>query len=200
MWSTWSRTGLDSGPNRSSGLASGRCCDVELRQDEVNKHGFHSRTPLISLVNRIKRDCTVLGDHSEESALPTLREPLLSIAVVGVQAKELSNLLNAQEEIDTVACSKRAGRRECGARFDGDWRGQYGTVGLEPTAAGGARVVKQGSHRVWQVRPMRTGALWSTGRGQDLIVEPNRSSGLASGAMIVTVELRQDEVTNMGLA
>lgn len=40
---------------------------------------------LISLVNRIQRACTALGDYGEESALPTLWDSLPSIAVVGGQ-------------------------------------------------------------------------------------------------------------------
>jgi hypothetical protein len=40
---------------------------------------------LISLVNKIQRACTALGDHGEESALPTLWDALPAIAVVGGQ-------------------------------------------------------------------------------------------------------------------
>lgn len=40
---------------------------------------------LISLVNNIQRACTALGDHGEESALPTLWDSLPAIAVVGGQ-------------------------------------------------------------------------------------------------------------------
>lgn len=40
---------------------------------------------LITLVNKIQRACTALGDHGEESALPTLWDSLPSIAVVGGQ-------------------------------------------------------------------------------------------------------------------
>lgn len=41
---------------------------------------------LISLVNKIQRACTALGDHGEEaSALPTLWDSLPAIAVVGGQ-------------------------------------------------------------------------------------------------------------------
>lgn len=40
---------------------------------------------LISLVNRLQRACTALGDHGEETALPTLWDALPSIAVVGGQ-------------------------------------------------------------------------------------------------------------------
>ena len=40
---------------------------------------------LISLVNKIQRACTALGDHGEASALPTLWGSLPAIAVVGGQ-------------------------------------------------------------------------------------------------------------------
>lgn len=40
---------------------------------------------LISLVNKIQRACTALGDHGENSALPTLWDALPAIAVVGGQ-------------------------------------------------------------------------------------------------------------------
>jgi hypothetical protein len=40
---------------------------------------------LITLVNKIQRACTALGDHGEASALPTLWDSLPSIAVVGGQ-------------------------------------------------------------------------------------------------------------------
>lgn len=40
---------------------------------------------LISLVNRLQRACTALGDHGEESSLPTLWDALPTIAVVGGQ-------------------------------------------------------------------------------------------------------------------
>lgn len=40
---------------------------------------------LISLVNKLQRACTVLGDHGEESTLPTLWDSLPAIAVVGGQ-------------------------------------------------------------------------------------------------------------------
>lgn len=43
---------------------------------------------LIALVNRLQRACTALGDHGEESALPTLWDALPSIAVVGGQVWE----------------------------------------------------------------------------------------------------------------
>jgi len=40
---------------------------------------------LISLVNKLQRACAALGDHGEESALPTLWDSLPAIAVVGGQ-------------------------------------------------------------------------------------------------------------------
>lgn len=40
---------------------------------------------LISLVNKIQRACTALGDYGEATALPTLWDSLPSIAVVGGQ-------------------------------------------------------------------------------------------------------------------
>ena len=40
---------------------------------------------LISLVNKIQRACTALGDHGEGSSLPTLWDSLPAIAVVGGQ-------------------------------------------------------------------------------------------------------------------
>jgi hypothetical protein len=42
---------------------------------------------LISLVNKIQRACTALGDHGEATALPTLWDSLPSIAVVGGQVR-----------------------------------------------------------------------------------------------------------------
>lgn len=47
---------------------------------------------LISLVNRLQRACTALGDHGEESALPTLWDSLPSIAVVGGQVWQATHL------------------------------------------------------------------------------------------------------------
>jgi hypothetical protein len=43
---------------------------------------------LISLVNKLQRACTALGDHGEDSALPTLWDSLPSIAVVGGQVPD----------------------------------------------------------------------------------------------------------------
>lgn len=48
---------------------------------------------LISLVNRLQRACTALGDYGEESALPTLWDALPSIAVVGGQVYSSFQLL-----------------------------------------------------------------------------------------------------------
>jgi hypothetical protein len=47
---------------------------------------------LISLVNKIQRACTALGDHGEATALPTLWDSLPSIAVVGGQVRLLISL------------------------------------------------------------------------------------------------------------
>ncbi|KAK4803925.1 hypothetical protein SAY86_003742 [Trapa natans] len=49
---------------------------------------------LISLVNKIQRACTALGDHGEDSALPTLWDSLPAIAVVGGQELLLAVLLS----------------------------------------------------------------------------------------------------------
>ncbi|GMP61145.1 hypothetical protein CsSME_00023728 [Camellia sinensis var. sinensis] len=50
---------------------------------------------LISLVNKLQRACTALGDHGEESALPTLWDSLPSIAVVGGQSSGKSSVLES---------------------------------------------------------------------------------------------------------
>ncbi|GMY15270.1 dynamin-related protein 5A isoform X4 [Fagus crenata] len=50
---------------------------------------------LISLVNKIQRACTALGDHGEESALPTLWDALPAIAVVGGQSSGKSSVLES---------------------------------------------------------------------------------------------------------
>ncbi|KAK1364230.1 Phragmoplastin [Heracleum sosnowskyi] len=50
---------------------------------------------LISLVNRLQRACTALGDYGEESALPTLWDALPSIAVVGGQSSGKSSVLES---------------------------------------------------------------------------------------------------------
>ncbi|RLM97701.1 dynamin-related protein 5A [Panicum miliaceum] len=50
---------------------------------------------LISLVNKLQQACTALGDHGEESALPTLWDSLPSIAVVGGQSSGKSSVLES---------------------------------------------------------------------------------------------------------
>lgn len=50
---------------------------------------------LISLVNKIQRACTALGDHGEGTALPTLWDSLPSIAVVGGQSSGKSSVLES---------------------------------------------------------------------------------------------------------
>ncbi|XP_027339994.1 dynamin-related protein 5A isoform X5 [Abrus precatorius] len=50
---------------------------------------------LISLVNKIQRACTALGDHGENSALPTLWDSLPAIAVVGGQSSGKSSVLES---------------------------------------------------------------------------------------------------------
>ncbi|KAK8345587.1 hypothetical protein V6Z11_A07G159500 [Gossypium hirsutum] len=50
---------------------------------------------LITLVNNIQRACTALGDHGEESALPTLWDSLPAIAVVGGQSSGKSSVLES---------------------------------------------------------------------------------------------------------
>lgn len=54
---------------------------------------FDTMENLIQLVNKIQRACTALGDHGEESALPTLWDALPSIAVVGGQVSLSLSLL-----------------------------------------------------------------------------------------------------------
>ncbi|GAA0139740.1 membrane traffic protein [Lithospermum erythrorhizon] len=50
---------------------------------------------LIQLVNRLQQACTALGDHGEESSLPTLWDALPSIAVVGGQSSGKSSVLES---------------------------------------------------------------------------------------------------------
>ncbi|KAI4364959.1 hypothetical protein MLD38_020991 [Melastoma candidum] len=50
---------------------------------------------LISLVNKIQRACTALGDHGENTALPTLWDSLPAIAVVGGQSSGKSSVLES---------------------------------------------------------------------------------------------------------
>ncbi|KAL7609093.1 dynamin-related protein 5A isoform X1 [Lactuca sativa] len=50
---------------------------------------------LISLVNKLQRACTALGDHGEASSLPTLWDSLPSIAVVGGQSSGKSSVLES---------------------------------------------------------------------------------------------------------
>ncbi|KAM0059876.1 putative dynamin stalk domain, dynamin, GTPase region, GTPase effector domain, Dynamin superfamily [Helianthus debilis subsp. tardiflorus] len=50
---------------------------------------------LISLVNKIQRACTALGDHGEATSLPTLWDSLPSIAVVGGQSSGKSSVLES---------------------------------------------------------------------------------------------------------
>ncbi|QHO11116.1 Dynamin-related protein 5A [Arachis hypogaea] len=50
---------------------------------------------LISLVNKIQRACTALGDYGEATALPTLWDSLPAIAVVGGQSSGKSSVLES---------------------------------------------------------------------------------------------------------
>ncbi|XP_071679888.1 phragmoplastin DRP1A-like [Lolium perenne] len=50
---------------------------------------------LISLVKKLQRACTALGDHGDESTLPTLWDSLPSIAVVEGQSSGKSSVLES---------------------------------------------------------------------------------------------------------
>ncbi|CAI9112459.1 OLC1v1012911C1 [Oldenlandia corymbosa var. corymbosa] len=50
---------------------------------------------LRALVNRLQKACTTLGDHGENSTLPTLWDALPSIAVVGGQSSGKSSVLDS---------------------------------------------------------------------------------------------------------
>lgn len=65
---------------------------------------------LISLVNKIQRACTALGDHGDESALPTLWDSLPAIAVVGGQVSSFSLLLLWICFFDLFGCSETEGK------------------------------------------------------------------------------------------
>ncbi|KAI3990598.1 hypothetical protein MKX01_022898 [Papaver californicum] len=49
----------------------------------------------ISLINKLQRACTALGDHGEESSLPTLWDSLPASAVVGGQSSGKSSVLES---------------------------------------------------------------------------------------------------------
>lgn len=55
---------------------------------------------LISLVNKLQRACTTLGDHGEAASLPTLWDSLPSIAVVGGQVCRLSSFFIFVDNIE----------------------------------------------------------------------------------------------------
>jgi hypothetical protein len=59
---------------------------------------------LISLINKLQRACTALGDHGEESALPTLWDSLPAIAVVGGQVPVFFLALTFWVGADRIRC------------------------------------------------------------------------------------------------
>ncbi|KAA3460078.1 dynamin-related protein 12A [Gossypium australe] len=67
---------------------------------------------LISLVNKIQRACTALGDHGEASALPTLWDSLPAIAVVGGQSSGKSSVLESIVGKDFLPRGSAAVRKE----------------------------------------------------------------------------------------
>ncbi|XP_043812434.1 dynamin-related protein 5A isoform X2 [Manihot esculenta] len=73
---------------------------------------------LISLVNKIQRACTALGDHGEESALPTLWDSLPAIAVVGGQSSGKSSVLESVVGKDFLPRGAAAVRKEISDETD----------------------------------------------------------------------------------
>ncbi|KAL2336209.1 hypothetical protein Fmac_010655 [Flemingia macrophylla] len=73
---------------------------------------------LIQLVNKIQRACTALGDHGEESALPTLWDALPSIAVVGGQSSGKSSVLESIVGKDFLPRGSAAVRQEIADETD----------------------------------------------------------------------------------
>ncbi|XP_028096273.1 dynamin-related protein 1A-like isoform X2 [Camellia sinensis] len=73
---------------------------------------------LISLVNKLQRACTALGDHGEESALPTLWDALPSIAVVGGQSSGKSSVLESVVGKDFLPRGSAAVRKEIADETD----------------------------------------------------------------------------------
>ncbi|URE10711.1 dynamin-related protein [Musa troglodytarum] len=66
---------------------------------------------LISLVNKLQRACTALGDHGEESALPTLWDSLPTIAVVGGQDPGLFAFWSFQSDANFILQKELCGCR-----------------------------------------------------------------------------------------
>ncbi|XVF80237.1 hypothetical protein PTKIN_Ptkin15bG0054800 [Pterospermum kingtungense] len=73
---------------------------------------------LITLVNKIQRACTALGDHGEESALPTLWDSLPAIAVVGGQSSGKSSVLESIVGKDFLPRGAAAVRQEISDETD----------------------------------------------------------------------------------